>query len=67
MGVSLHVRVVLQHPRAGCRLYAAYAAVLAAHLDTRTEFVVTAERDAHGSELLNGCPKHGAQATRMTL
>lgn len=32
-----------------CSLYAGYAEGLAAHLDTRTEVVVTTERDAHGS------------------
>lgn len=59
--MSLHVRVISQHPPGGrCSLYAGYAEVLAAHLDTRTEVVVTTERDAHGSGfpslLLNGCP-----------
>ena len=59
--MSMHVRVVSQHPPGGrCSLYAAYAEVLAAHLDTRTEVVVTTERDAHGSGfpslLLNGVP-----------
>jgi cystathionine gamma-synthase len=51
--------VISQHPPGGrCSLYAGYAEVLAAHLDTRTEVVITAERDAHGSGfpslLLNG-------------
>lgn len=61
MGVSVHVRVVPQHPPGGrCSLDAGYAEVLAAYLDTRTEVVVTTERDAHGSGfpslLLNGVP-----------
>lgn len=59
--MRVHVRVISQHPPGGrCSLYAGYAEVLAAHLDARTEVVVTTERDAHGtgfpSLLLNGCP-----------
>jgi cystathionine gamma-synthase len=54
--VSLLVRVVSQHPPGGrCSLYAGYAEVLAAHLDTRTEVVITAERDAHGSGFPSRC------------
>jgi cystathionine gamma-synthase len=57
----LHVRVVSQQPPGGrCSLYARYAEVLAAHLDARTEVVISTERDAHGSGfpslLLNGLP-----------
>ena len=48
--MTLHVRVVSQHPPGGrCTLYAGYADVLAAHLDARTEVVFSTERDAHGS------------------
>ncbi|MHB1214213.1 MAG: hypothetical protein ACYCY9_04410 [Thiobacillus sp.] len=59
--MNLHVRVISQHPPGGrCSLYAGYAEVLAAHLDTRMEVVFMTERDAHGSGfpslLLNGCP-----------
>jgi cystathionine gamma-synthase len=57
----VQVRVISQHPPGGrCSLYAAYAEVLAAHLGTRMEVVVTTERDAHGSGFpslwLNGLP-----------
>ncbi|WP_310448032.1 hypothetical protein [Thiobacillus sp.] len=59
--MSVPVRVISQHPPGGrCSLYAAYAEVLATHLDTRTEVVVTTERGAHGSGFpslwLNGLP-----------
>mgnify|MGYP001104473004 FL=1 len=59
--MSVHVRVISQHPPGGrCSLYAAYAEVLAAHLDTCTEVVTTTGRDAHGSGFpslwLNGSP-----------
>ena len=59
--MSLLVRVISQHPPGGrCSLYAGYAEVLAAHLDARTELVITTERDAHGSGFpslwLNGLP-----------
>ena len=59
--MSVLVQVLSQHPPGGrCSLYAGYAEVLAAHLDARTEVVVTTERGAHGSGfpslLLNGYP-----------
>lgn len=48
--MALHIRVVSQHPPGGrCTLYAAYADVLAAHVDARKEVVFSTERDAHGS------------------
>ncbi len=59
--MSLRVRVISQHPPGGrCTLYAGYAEVLADHLDAQTEFVISTERDAHGSGfpslLVNGFP-----------
>lgn len=59
--MDLHVRVVSQHPPGGrCTLYAGYAEVLAAYLDTQAEVVISTERDAHGSGfpslLVNGLP-----------
>lgn len=59
--MSLHIRVVSQHPPGGrCTLYAGYAGVLAAHLGAHTEVVFSTERDAHGSGfpslLVNGSP-----------
>lgn len=48
--MNLEIRVISQHPPGGrCSLYAGYAEVLAAHLDARTEVVLSSERDAHGS------------------
>ncbi len=59
--MSSHIRVISQNPPGGrCGLYAAYAAVLAAHLGAATEVMFSSVRDAHGmgfpSLLLNGHP-----------
>ncbi|MBT9541045.1 hypothetical protein [Thiobacillus sp.] len=47
-----------------------FAEVLAAHLDTRTEVVVTSERGAHGSGFpslwLNGLPVQPADGVILT-
>lgn len=57
--MGLQIRVISQHPPGGrCRLYAAYAEVIASHLGAASEMVFSTERDAHGigfpSLLLNG-------------
>lgn len=57
--MSLHIRVISQHPPGGrCSLYAAYAEVIATHLGAASETIFSTERDAHGigfpSLLLNG-------------
>lgn len=47
--MTLLVQVISQHPPGGrCTLYAAYAEVLARHLDADARVVVSKQRDAHG-------------------